>query len=232
MEYPIRILSLWGHVRLATLVLIGTILLSFAAGCGSAGQGSTPAGTPAAGPAPAVDSAAYMPASDAPYVPADADFVRGMLVHHAQALVMAALVDERTNTPAILSLARRITTSQEYEIGLMNNWLAAHDEPAPARGLGPDGGAPPEHAHMAGLASVEQMRALERAEDDSFDRMFLRLMIPHHEGALTMVDRLLTHEGAGQEPALFQLISAIDADQRAEIARMRALLERLQEQGD
>jgi len=85
------------------------ILLSFAAGCSSAGQGSASAGTPAAGPSPAVDSAAYMPESDAPYVPADADFVRGMLVHHAQAIAMAALVDERTDTPAILSLARRST---------------------------------------------------------------------------------------------------------------------------
>jgi len=81
---------------------------------------------------------------------------------------------------------------------------------------------------MAGLASVEQMKELERSEDAAFDRMFLRLMIPHHEGALTMVDELLAHEGAGQEPALFQLISDIDADQRAEIARMRALATRLE----
>jgi uncharacterized protein (DUF305 family) len=228
MNCPVCTSSIWHRIRVAALALIGTILLSFAAGCSSAGQGSATAGTPAAGPEPVVDNAAYVPEGSAPYVPADADFVRGMLVHHAQALAMAALVDERTGNSSILSLARRITKSQEYEIGLMNNWLAAHDEPAPAHGLGPHGGAPPEHAHMAGLASVEQMRELERAEDAAFDRMFLRLMIPHHEGALTMVDALLAHEGAGQEPALFQLISDIDADQRAEIARMRALLERLE----
>lgn len=228
MKHPVRPSSIGDRVRLAALALIGTILLSLAAGCGSAGQGSADAERPAAGPKPVVDAAAYIPQSTAPYVPADADFVRGMLVHHAQALAMAALVDGRTERPAILSLARRITKSQEYEIGLMNNWLAAHDEPAPAHGLGPHGGAPPEHAHMAGLASVEQMQALERSEGTAFDRMFLRLMIPHHEGALTMVDALLTHEGAGQEPALFQLISDIDADQRAEIARMRALLGRLE----
>lgn len=228
MEYPTRSTSTRDRLRLAALVLIGTILLSLAAGCGSAGQGSAPAETPSAGPEPVVDSAAYMPESTAPYVAADADFVRGMLVHHAQALAMAALVDERTDNPSILSLARRITKSQEYEIGLMNNWLAAHDEPAPAHGLGPHGGAPPEHAHMAGLASVAQMQELEGSEGPAFDRMFLRLMIPHHEGALTMVDDLQTHEGAGVEPALFQLISAIDADQRAEIARMKALLARLE----
>lgn len=226
MKHPVRPSSIGDRVRLAALALIGTILLSFAAGCGSSGQGSA-AEAPATGPKPVVDSAAYIPESTAPYVPADADFVRGMLVHHAQALAMTALVDGRTETPSILSLARRITKSQEYEIGLMNNWLAAHSEPAPAHGLGPHGGAPPEHAHMAGLASVDQMRELERSEDAAFDRMFLRLMIPHHEGALTMVDELLTHEGAGQEPALFQLISDIDADQRAEIARMRDLLGRL-----
>lgn len=228
MEVPARTSSLRDRIRLAALVLIGVILLSFAAGCGSAGQGSAPAETPASGPEPVVDNTAYMPESTAPYVAADADFVRGMLVHHAQALAMAALVDERTENPSILSLSRRITQSQEYEIGLMNNWLAAHDEPAPAHGLGPHGGAPAEHAHMAGLASVAQMQELESSEGPAFDRMFLRLMIPHHQGALTMVDDLHTHEGAGQEPALFQLISDIDADQRAEIARMKALLARLE----
>ena len=232
MTFPLDRRTIREKLRLPLLVLIGMVLLSLSTACGSAGQGTTTNSAPATNTVPATDAAVYIPESDAPYVPADADFVRGMLVHHAQALAMAALVGERTEESAILSLARRITKSQEYEIGLMNNWLAAHDEPAPAHGLGPHGGAPPEHAHMAGLASVEQMRALERAEGDAFDRMFLRLMIPHHEGALTMVTGLLAYEGAGQEPALFQLISDIDADQRAEIARMRALEERLQERGD
>lgn len=231
MTYPVRTSSLGDRIRLAFLVLIGTILLSVAAGCSSGGQGPATAESPANSPVPTTDAAVYIPESTAPYVPADADFVRGMLIHHAQALAMAALVDDRSDTPAIHSLARRIQTSQEYEIGLMNNWLAAHEEPAPAHGLGPNGGAPAAHRDMAGMASPEQMRELAQSEDAAFDRMFLRLMIPHHEGALTMVDELLAHEGAGQEPALFQLISAVDADQRAEIARMRALLERLDAQG-
>lgn len=243
MMVPTRPSSLRDRIRLAFLVLVGMILLSVAAGCASGGQGTAtaasagaapgespaavPGESPAAAPEPTRDPGAYIPEATAAYVPADADFVRGMLVHHAQALAMTALVDERTDNPSIRSLARRIRTSQEYEIGLMNNWLSAHEEPAPAHDLGPHGGAPPAHRDMAGMASPEQMQELERSRGLAFDRMFLRLMTPHHEGALTMVDELLTHEGAGQEPALFQLISAIDADQRAEIARMQGLLARL-----
>ena len=66
-------------------------------------------------------------------------------------------------------------------------------------------------------------RVLGRATGAAFDRAFLRSMIRHHEGALTMVATLFGSTGAAQDPELFRLASDIDADQRAEIARLRAL---------
>jgi uncharacterized protein (DUF305 family) len=168
-------------------------------------------------------------------VPADAEFMRDMLVHHAQALEMTALVPGRSASEDLRLLGRRIDETQDFEIGLMRDWLAKRGEPGPSEALGPHGGHGGNgagHGGMAGMASPEQMADLAASERGAFDRMFLELMIRHHEGALVMVEELHEHEGAGLEPELFVLLSHIDADQRAEIARMRQFLESLNTAGD
>jgi len=95
---------------------------------------------------------------------------------------------------------------------------------------GMDHGAPPADAHaghegMPGMLTPEQMNQLAAARGPEFDRLFLQLMIQHHEGALTMVRDLFASAGAGQESTVFQFASEIDADQEIEIRRMRELLE-------
>jgi uncharacterized protein (DUF305 family) len=77
---------------------------------------------------------------------------------------------------------------------------------------------------MAGMLSPEQLAELARAEGAEFDRLFLELMIYHHEGALDMVAELFSSPGAGQDTEIFRFASHVDADQRAEIARMRRML--------
>jgi uncharacterized protein (DUF305 family) len=72
------------------------------------------------------------------------------------------------------------------------------------------------------------MDHLAAAKGPAFDRLFLEGMIKHHGGALTMVEELFSHEGAGQDSEIFMFASDVDADQRAEIARMGALLEELE----
>jgi uncharacterized protein (DUF305 family) len=74
------------------------------------------------------------------------------------------------------------------------------------------------------MLTPEQMAELAAAKGPEFDRLFLRDMIQHHEGALVMVRDLLATNGAAQEPETFQFSADIDAGQRAEIARMRAML--------
>lgn len=180
-----------------------------------------------------VDAGAARTASS--YTPADVAFMRAMIPHHAQALVMAALVPDRTTREPMRLLAERIEASQEAEIAQMRRWLEARGEPVPetgpaghgAHGMhgGAAGGAP---AGAHGMATPEQLAALEAARGTAFDRLFLELMIRHHEGALAMTRALLATEGAAREPELYQLISHIDADQRAEIARMRRMLDALQ----
>ena len=164
---------------------------------------------------------------------ADVHFMQGMIGHHAQAIVMAGLAAGRTQRDDMKMLAERIDVAQRDEIATMSQWLAAHGQTVPK----PDAHAMAGHdmpdmpgmAHdsmpmMPGMATPAQMDSLRAARGAAFDRLFLTYMIRHHEGALTMVAQLFASKGAAQEPAVFQLASDVDTDQRAEIARMRALL--------
>jgi uncharacterized protein (DUF305 family) len=151
---------------------------------------------------------------------ADVQFMQGMIGHHAQALEMAALVPERTLRDDMRLLAKRIEVSQADEIQMMQRWLEARGQQVP----GP-------HAHhasggplMPGMLTATEMARLTDARGDAFDRLFLELMIKHHEGALTMVKELYSRPGAGQESEIYAFASDVDGDQRMEIDRMRGMI--------
>ena len=161
------------------------------------------------------------------YTRADVGFMQGMIAHHGQALTMAAMVPTRSRTAPLRMLAERITVSQKDEIGLIRHWLLDRKETAPT----PDGG----HQHhdpgdpmMPGMLTPAELGALEQATGPPFERLFLQFMIRHHEGALTMVAQLFASPGAGQDSDIFRFATDVDADQRAEIRRMRALLAAVQ----
>jgi len=157
------------------------------------------------------------------YAPADATFMQHMIVHHQQAVDMAVLVKDRTNTEDLVAIAGRIESSQADEIAFMKGWLAERGEPAEDPMMQ---GHNAHHAHatMAGMASPEQMQALAAAKGVEFDRQFLTLMIAHHEGAVEMVKKLLDQDGTAADPVLFRFISDIENEQTGEIERMDKLL--------
>ncbi|MEN1726976.1 MAG: DUF305 domain-containing protein [Pseudomonadota bacterium] len=154
------------------------------------------------------------------YTAADVKFMRDMVPHHSQALDMSVLVPERSQDPGMIDLAAKIETTQRDEISYMQSWLTERGAPE----------APMDwhhHAHgdhaMEGMATHEEMEALAGARGEDFDRMFLRLMIAHHEGALVMVDELLDASGSAQDPAFYEFVSHVKTDQTAEIERMTAM---------
>jgi uncharacterized protein (DUF305 family) len=155
------------------------------------------------------------------YSPADVRFMQDMIPHHHQALQMAALAGERTNRPELIDLAGRVNASQADEIAFMQQWLRARGErvPDPTAHDGMHTG-----RAMAGMATVEQMAELARSEGTDFDRLFLTLMIPHHEGAVRMVEELLEQPGTAYDPVLYEFTTDVTNDQTSEIERMNALL--------
>lgn len=151
---------------------------------------------------------------------ADTEFMQAMLAHHAQALDMAALVADRTDSGDMPLLAERIVVSQEAETELIEQWLTDRGETVP------DMSEPGDHAghgQAPGMATPDQLTALEAARGPAFDAQFLQLMIAHHEGALTMVEELYA-AGGGVEPAADALAREVEADQAIEILRMTDML--------
>jgi len=160
------------------------------------------------------------------YTPADVEFMQGMIAHHAQALEMVALVPDRTTTESIRVLAQRIDISQRDEIGLMRSWLTERGQAAPDPAAAHERHAGMHEMLMPGMLTADQMARLAAAKGAEFDRLFLQLMIQHHQGALAMVKTLFGTQGAAQETPTFRYASGVDADQRFEIERMQKLLAR------
>jgi len=155
------------------------------------------------------------------HVDADVTFVRNMLYHHDQAMTMTEMVEERTTSRDIRLLSERMAVSQEGEIEQLEQWLSTRGETVrdPADG---------EHGHadvagMQGMLSDEELAALEAAEGAEFDRLFLELMIKHHEGAIAMVYELY-EAGGGLESEVDSIARHVDSDQSIEISRMQQML--------
>lgn len=160
------------------------------------------------------------------HTPADAAFMQGMIPHHAQALDMTALVPTRSSRRDMLLLAERIEVAQGDEIAWMQRWLRDRQEDVPAFDAAhAHHGAHGHEALMPGMLTPAQLAQLAAASGPEFDRLFLEFMIRHHEGALVMVDDLLSSPGAAQATEVYRFASDIDADQRADIKRMKAMLE-------
>jgi len=163
-----------------------------------------------------------------PRSPADVEFMRGMIMHHAQAVEMTALIASHTENQQLRSLGARIGRSQSDEIKFMKRWLATRGERVSMSMPGmhdmDTSGKP--MALMPGMLTTEQMEALRKAKDAEFDRLFLAGMIHHHNGALIMVKDLFDTAGAGQDAELFGFATDVDTGQRAEIKIMQAMLEK------
>lgn len=222
--------------RLATASLCAVL----AVGCASRGATSS-AASGAAAPAPAAHDMSAMAGAhgahtghtmtglDAPvtipagaiYTEADVRFMQGMIAHHAQAIYMSRLAEARQANARLQRFALKIDQSQTTEIEQMQGWLRAHGQYVPDTSSY-------HTVFMTGMLTKEQMAELDRATGPEFDRVFLRLMIQHHEGALLMVKELFATPRAGQDVDISVFANDVVSVQTAEIGVMRQMLASLQ----
>lgn len=152
---------------------------------------------------------------------ADVQFMQGMIAHHGQAIHMSRLADTRSADPRLVRFAQKIDYSQATEIALMEGWLADRDQ------VVPDSTAY-RTITMPGMLTADELRALALGKGTAFDRLFLELMIRHHEGALSMVADLFATPRAGQDVDVNVFANEVHAMQTAEIDVMRQMLANLQ----
>ncbi|MEU5184810.1 DUF305 domain-containing protein [Streptomyces longwoodensis] len=206
--------------RSASLALTAALALALA-GCDS---GSDAAPEPAGGSGPSVivpgapgegnrtlsaREAAEQRAEDDTPNAADVAYARMMIVHHQQALDMAALVPDRAASGDVKRLASRIAAAQGPEITSMRGWLTSY---------GKDGTAGRhDHAAMPGMATGAQLAQLRAARGAAFDQLFLTLMITHHQGAITMATDV---KAQGNNLRIEEMADDVVAQQTTEIQRM------------
>ncbi|GAA3050255.1 DUF305 domain-containing protein [Streptomyces roseofulvus] len=213
------------HRRAAVAVNLAALAVLALAACesdsGAGGPEPTPTGAAAAVVVPGrpgEPARRVSPEEAASLLPderpngADFRYVQMMIVHHRQALTMTSLAPERAGSPAVRKVAERIAAAQQPEIGAMEGWLTTNGGPR-------DQGA---HAHhtMPGMATEAQLAELRAAKGAAFDELFLKLMVTHHEGAVTMAAEVL---GQGNNVQVEEMANDVIAQQTAEIGRMRSL---------
>lgn len=151
---------------------------------------------------------------------ADVAFATGMIPHHAQALSMVDLTLERPLDPAVESLAEQIRTAQAPEIEEMTDWLQSWDQEVPET-MRDHANAGHDMDEMPGMMADEDMAALAETPDADFQRLWLEMMIEHHEGAIEMAE---TEQADGSYAPAVELAGEIIESQTAEIERMEELL--------
>ncbi|MET9297640.1 DUF305 domain-containing protein [Streptomyces sp. NPDC003077] len=144
---------------------------------------------------------------------ADHTYVQMMIRHHEQALTMTDLAATHAHSAQVKRLAGRIAAAQRPEIGAMRGWQASHGDPRKPSGHH-------DHGAMPGMASPAQLDALRTARGERFDALFLKLMITHHQGAVTMATEALSQ---GNNTLVEEMANDVVAQQTAEIQRMRGL---------
>lgn len=219
------------RLALAGAALIGAIVL---AGCTGGGE-SLPAVTAPTASGPVVQpgrpgepnatltGTAAAPVTTPTVNPVDATFYQDMIVHHAQAIVMVESVEPRLTDEQVTSLASRIAAEQEPEIDAMAKWLKGKKQDVPPQATNPRLG-DHDHGGMPGMATPQQLTALGKATGVEADRLFLKLMIAHHQGALAMVG---VHGRGGTDDFVTQMAAEINVTQDKQIQQMQAMLARL-----
>ena len=211
----------FSRARGASALLLGAAVAICGASTASA-QAASPPLADSIGIAKArADSLRY------PYTAGDVQFMSHMIGHHAQALVMAGWAPTHGANAEVQRLAARIINAQTDEINIMQTWLRDRRQPVPEAKSGPMKMVMNGMEHemlMPGMLTDEQMKELDQARGKDFDKLFLRYMIQHHSGAVSMVNDLFGTPGAAQDETVFKFANDVQVDQSTEINRMQKML--------
>jgi uncharacterized protein (DUF305 family) len=216
------VITVWRSLPFATLIIALLLAISV---CTQAQSSNPVVVQPGAPGQPTRTLPSSTRANLPPLSAKDVEFMQGMIMHHAQAVEMTALIESHTTNKELRSLGARISHSQADEIKFMQRWLETRGQPTsmPMQHM-PGMDMSSHNMLMPGMLTAKQMEALRAAKGEDFDHLFLTGMIQHHNGALVMVKDLFDSSGAGQDAELFNFATDVDSGQRAEIRIMQTML--------
>lgn len=201
----------------AATATAGLVILT---ACGSSGNNASAAAAPTAGMTHSMPATTDTAAAEV-HNTADVTFATEMIPHHSQAVEMANEAMTKATFTQVKTFAQQIKSAQEPEINEMSGWLTAWKQPVPTASAAAMGG-------MAmtgtGMMSDADMAGLAKADGPAFDRMWVSMMIQHHQGAVTMAQTELAH---GQNPGPKKLAQSIITSQTEQITQLKALLTQL-----
>jgi uncharacterized protein (DUF305 family) len=210
--------SIVRRLSAGTAAGVGALVLLTA--CGGGGDGSMAGHNMSASSSAAAPTTATTQAS-ATFNDADVMFAQMMIPHHQQAVEMAELAEKQASDKEIKELAAKIKAAQDPEIQTMQGWLTEWGKPLPSPSMDDMPGM--DHG-MPGMMSEDDMKQLEGAKGAAFDKMFVQMMIAHHNGAIDMAK---TEQTQGANPQVKELAKTIETSQQAEVEQMQKILDRL-----
>ncbi|WP_030674413.1 DUF305 domain-containing protein [Streptomyces cellulosae] len=210
------------RAALAATTGVAALVLAACGGDSDSGSGGHDMGSmnsESAGPSASASASAKAGAHN----DADVDFSTEMIQHHRQAVTMANLAADRASSQEVKDLAAKIKGAQDPEIKTMSGWLTAWGEEVPEDmssmpGMDHDMSSMPD---MPGMMSSEDMGKLDKASGTEFDKMFLEMMVQHHEGAVEMAK---TEKAKGEYGPAVKLADDVITAQTAEIQQMNKML--------
>lgn len=212
--------------KIASIAIAGTAAVIALAACSPPNeQASTVSATTASMPMsghdmpghsmPGMSGSSTSAAPAATFNDADVMFLQMMYPHHAQAVEMAKLVPTRSQNQQVKDLAAAIEKAQAPEMQQMTTLLAGFGKPAPSATM--------SHS-MPGLMTPQQMTELTGLSGAAFDKMWLQMMVEHHQGAITMANDELKN---GTNADAKKMAESIVTTQQAEITMMNGMLAKM-----
>lgn len=174
-----------------------------------------PEGNDGAYPTPAPESPIPSSVSPEDVNEADITFVQLMVPHHDQAVEMSnIMIDKDDVQEDVVGLAEQIRDGQEPAVETLDGWLETWADGAP-----PPSQDPFDTAN--GMLAPEQMQELDEADGPTASKLFLDLMLAHHEGSVALAE---TEVADGKNPAAVQHARNVVSTQETEIATIKEML--------
>jgi uncharacterized protein (DUF305 family) len=196
-------------VRVSAAAVVAAVTLSACSNSGNHSASSSPSASTATGSSPSAAQA---------HNSADITFAQNMIPCHKQAVQMSDIILTKQGIdPRVAQVAKQIKAAEDPDIQRMQSWLSQWQQPmTPSSAAGM-----PAMQGMTGMASPEQMTALQNAVGADASKQFLTMMIQNHQHAIMLAQSEI---GSGQYPPAVAMAHSIATAEQQEVNTMQGIL--------